>query len=236
MAARPLVSIVVTAFNRAKLLGDALDSLSGQDYEPCEIVLVDDGSTDDTGEVGRGYRPAVRYHYQEHRGVGAALNAGLSIAEGELISFLDSDDLWEAKRLSKQVDHLQEHPETDIVAGQVRNFFDPELPEGERGRFLHMDKLIPGYVISAMLLRRKVFEIVGPFEEKWQVGILMEWFMRVREHEIRIDMLDDLVLQRRIHSKNINRLAESNIPTRLRILREGIRRRRAAKKPGNERE
>ena len=90
----PLVSVIVPAYNRAGFILDALASAYDQDYSPMEVVVVDDGSTDDTRDVVESFECPVRYVYQEHAGVSPARNRGLAEAKGELIAFLDSDDVW----------------------------------------------------------------------------------------------------------------------------------------------
>lgn len=223
-----LVSVVVTTHNRAEYLEQALDSLMGQDYEPLEIVVVDDGSTDHTREVAAQYADRVSYVFQANRGVGAAYNTGLKQSKGALVSFLDSDDLWTPNRLKKQVSYLKAHPETAIVTGMVKNFFDEGFPEEEKSKFGYMDTLLQGHVVSAMLVRREVFDTVDPFDESLKVGSMMDLLIRVKESGVKIDLLPDLVLMRRVHEGNNNRQTADSFLWRAKILKSHIDRRRDA--------
>src|SRR6202034_774235 len=96
-----MISVIVPAYNGEKYLTGALESILAQDYRPFEIVLVDDGSTDDTASIARSYRE-VRYVYQAHKGLPAARNTGLAYCTGDLISFLDADDYWPSNKLQIQ--------------------------------------------------------------------------------------------------------------------------------------
>ena len=96
-----MISVIVPAYNGEKYLARALESILAQDYRPIEIVVVDDGSTDNTASIARSYRE-VRYVYQAHQGLPAARNTGLANCTGELISFLDADDYWPPNKLQIQ--------------------------------------------------------------------------------------------------------------------------------------
>lgn len=115
---QPLVSVVVPTYNRAYCLGRTLDSVLAQTYRNLEIVLVDDGSTDNTGAFVQeryGDEPRVRYFYQQNRGVSAARNRGLGLAKGDYIALLDSDDVWKPWKLELQVACLRRLPEAGMV-------------------------------------------------------------------------------------------------------------------------
>ena len=108
--AEPLVSVVIPTYNRSSMLQEAVASVLDQDYRPLELIVVDDGSTDATVEVVRGFGAAIRYLRQDRQGVSAARNAGIAAARGQLIALLDSDDLWLPHKLSRQIDFFGKHP------------------------------------------------------------------------------------------------------------------------------
>ena len=120
----PLVSIIVPAWNCARWITATLESVYAQTYRNWEIILVDDGSTDDTRSILDRHMARIRYHYQENRGTAAARNAGLREARGELIAFLDNDDLWLPRKLELQVKALQAAPECGLVFTDGRVFTD----------------------------------------------------------------------------------------------------------------
>src|SRR5215208_272018 len=187
--ARPLVSVVVPAYNYGHLIRETLDSLAAQTYARWECVVVDDGSTDDTREVVGAYAAGdarVRYVRQENARQAAARNNGVRHSSGEFFQFLDADDLIEPHKLGRQVDYLVRHAEADIVCSGVRYFTgdaggelshsrrysvwddgQPWMPEvSGRGDVL-MERLLRNniMVVNSPLVRRRVVEAVGEFDE-----------------------------------------------------------------------
>ena len=107
----PLVSVVIPTYNRAWVIKEAVDSVLAQDYKDFELIIVDDGSTDNTSDVLASYGEDVRVLFQENRGVSAARNRGVAEASGHFVAFLDSDDLWLPKKLSIQVEFFSKTPD-----------------------------------------------------------------------------------------------------------------------------
>lgn len=127
------VSVIIPTFNRAHLIGRAIDSVLVQTYQNLEIIVVDDGSTDNTREKLVAYGDKITYVYQKNAGAAAARNLGLATASGDFINFLDSDDWFFAEKLACQVAHMDTHPECDIVlcAWQDRWAETGEVKNGE---------------------------------------------------------------------------------------------------------
>src|SRR3982074_3555445 len=100
----PLVSVIVPVYNGERFLAETLQSIINQQYRPLELIVIDDGSTDQTARIATSVSE-VRYFYQRNQGVANARNAGLAAARGELIAFLDADDLWQPNKLSLQVEY-----------------------------------------------------------------------------------------------------------------------------------
>jgi len=109
-----LVSVIIPTFNRAWILEEAVDSVLSQEFQDFELIVVDDGSTDNTWDILNGYQENVILVRQENKGVSAARNRGIGLASGELIAFLDSDDLWLPKKLSAQVEFFNSNPDALI--------------------------------------------------------------------------------------------------------------------------
>jgi len=122
-----LVSVVIPTYDRSDLLRQAVESVLDQTYRPVEILVVDDGSTDDTPEVVAAYGPPVRYIRQENAGVSAARNRGMRHARGEFVALLDSDDAWDPWKLEAQIALLRAHPEMGMTWSDMRAV----NPEGE---------------------------------------------------------------------------------------------------------
>jgi len=170
----PRVSIVIPTYNRERLIGATLDSVMAQTFQDFEVVVVDDGSTDGTAELVRAYGARVRYLYQPNQGQGAARNTGLRAARGELVAFLDSDDLWEPNKLALQLAALADRPDCPWI------YTDAFVFDGATGRrqFLFSRQCRPheGMVADRLLrmnfiasptpvIRREVFDRVGMFNE-----------------------------------------------------------------------
>src|SRR6202051_3376812 len=115
----PLVSAAIITHNRARYLADAITSVLGQTVADLELIVVDDGSTDETADVVAPYLDRIRYVRQERRGKAAARNAAVEPARGEAIAFCDSDDSWYSDRLERQLAALEQHPDVGMVHGHV---------------------------------------------------------------------------------------------------------------------
>src|SRR6185437_8398583 len=111
------VSVIVPAYNRGYIIAEALQSVFAQAFQDFELIVVDDGSKDDTAQVVSGFsEPRLRYvRHEQNRGYSAACNTGLREASGEYTGFLDSDDIWKPEMLSRDVSFLDRHPEADAV-------------------------------------------------------------------------------------------------------------------------
>lgn len=226
---QPLVSVIVTAYNRENFLAEAIKSVLDQDYENTEIIVIDDGSTDKTAEIAKSFGSSIVYAFQQNEGVASAVNHGLRLARGELLAFLDSDDLWQEKTLAKRINPFVLDPEIEIVAGYVKNFIDGDISNEDEEKvihFMHIGEELPGYTAPCLVIRKEVFDRVGLLDIRLKVGSFMDWYLRAQEASIRVHLLPDVVLLRRIHRNNLGRLAGSDQSTRLRILKNAIDRRR----------
>jgi glycosyltransferase involved in cell wall biosynthesis len=131
-ATMPTITAVIPTFNRAQYVGEAIDSILAQTQPVSEIIVVDDGSTDDTAEIIKKYGPAIRCISQQNRGPAAARNRGIREARGDFVAFLDSDDLWVPKKIELQLDFFGRYPEIEFVFGNMVSFStgtDRETPE-----------------------------------------------------------------------------------------------------------
>ena len=224
----PLISVMIGAYNAAAYLGEAIESVFAQDYEPIELIVVDDGSTDGTADVARGFAQ-VHVIQQENGGNGAARNRAVENASGELYAFLDADDRFTPGKLTLQKAALDADPGLDIVFGHVREFLSPELDEETRaGLRPPAPEPMPWTAPNLMLVRRASFERVGPFTTAVRVGVTVDWFARAAEAGLRYSILPDVVLERRLHTQN-NGLRESASRSQyLEVIRQAMERRRAA--------
>ena len=164
----PLVSVMIGAYNAAPYLGEAIESALGQDYEPIELIVVDDGSTDGTADVARSFAQ-TKLIQQENGGNGAARNRAVENASGELYAFLDADDRFTPGKLRLQKGALDADPGLDMVFGHVREFFSPELDEETRASLRPpAAEPMPWTAPNLMLVRRESFQRVGSLYDRRQ--------------------------------------------------------------------
>lgn len=162
----PFFSVVVCTYNRADIVGAALDSLLGQTEQDWECIIVDDGSTDATAEVLRRYcdrSPRFRMLYHGNRGQALSRNAGILASCGLFTTFLDSDDLYAPEHLSLRRQILCEHPDVEFLYGGVSIVGDPYVPDLERpGHTIHIGDCI---VAGTIVVRRSTLVELGGFPD-----------------------------------------------------------------------
>jgi glycosyltransferase involved in cell wall biosynthesis len=126
---QPLLSVVITAYNRAYILRDAIDSAlsQGKGNREIQVIVVDDGSTDNTRSLVAEYGSRVQYVFQENQGMSTACNAGFHLAEGEYIAFLDSDDVWLPGKLAIELQLFQQFPEAGVIASDAESWLEDRL-------------------------------------------------------------------------------------------------------------
>jgi len=228
MGNEPLVSVIIPVYNCERYLAEAIKSVLAQTYHPIEIIVVDDGSTDGSGNVAKRFAPSLRYCFQPNSGTGAARNRGIDLAQGSFFGFLDADDVWMKDKLTLQMAAFDGNPDIDIVFGHVKQFYSPELGESIRKRIHCSSEIMPAHLSSAMLIKRDAFSRVGLFETNWQVGQDMNWYLRATELGLRMIMLPDCVYMRRLHETNKGITHRQFIKQRIQILKASLDRRRAA--------
>jgi glycosyltransferase involved in cell wall biosynthesis len=227
-AKKPLVSVIINVYNGVPYLGEAIESVLAQTYEPVELVVVDDGSDDGTGELAQSYGSALRYVQQSRGGIGSARNRGIEVAQGEFLAFLDADDRFVPTKLERQMAALSADPELEMVFGHMSEFVSPELPP-EVGARLRPPVLDAAWrMTNLMLIRRGSFLRVGSFSETLRVGVGVDWYARATEAGVKEYVLPEVVLERRLHAGNNGILQQESRPEYLRILKGHLDRRRLA--------
>jgi len=219
------VSVVIPVYNGARYLADAIESVLGQRPRPREVLVVDDGSTDASARVAERFA-GVRCLRERHRGLGAAHNRGVALASGELVAFLDQDDVWQPRKLERQLTAYARDDRLEVVFGHVRQFVSPELDARSAGRLVCPPRAEPGYLIGAALFRREALAHVGPFREDLVTGNFIDWMARARDRGLREAMLPDVVLRRRLHTANYGRVRRDARRDYARVLKAALDRRR----------
>ncbi len=203
-----LVSVIIPSYNRANYLPLAVDSILAQSYSVFEIVIVDDGSSDNTVEVVQSFGDKVRFYQQAHQGVSAARNCGLAQARGDVIAWLDADDLWEPEFLASTVPLLESDPMLDgVYAGSAH--------VDEAGNLLSqmsIKTVPPQQLFSALVeddfvltptvvVRKRCFDEVGPFDTQFRICEDYDMWLRLAEQFSIIGLPRPLV-RVRVHGGN----------------------------------
>ena len=201
----PLVSVVIPAYNCARFIGDALDSVFKQNYSPLEVYVVDDGSTDETCDVVARYGSAVTLIRQRNAGAAVARNEGLRRARGRYLALLDADDIWLPGKLRLQIDHLERNPDVALCCTLWQLLYPDaagryHIEHAAAPESAAVDPRCKGWVYCELLLdcevwtstvvmRRELFERVGGFDPGLRRGQDYDYWLRASQ-VTRIDRLD----------------------------------------------
>ena len=221
-AVRPLVSVVIPCFNGARYLGETLESALAQTHPRMEIIVVDDGSTDDTAQVAKSY--PVTYLYQSNRGISGARNAGLRLSRGEYILFLDHDDRLLPEAVATGVRILEEHPECAVAVGEHRYIGADGRAMGSSnkrtaGRDPYLLLLEHNFIETpcSALHRRSGLASAGVFDETLQGAEDYELYLRTARQNTFIAH-DATVSEYRLHNTSTSRNAEAMLLVSHRVL------------------
>lgn len=220
------ISVIIGAYNAEDTIGETLASVLAQTLPPDEIIVIDDGSTDHTAKVATAASSSIQVVSQPNRGTAAALNAGVGMAKGDLLAFIDADDLWDSGKLALQARVLADQPQTDAVAGHMSTFLCPTNDEETNKRYRIPDAPEPCLLLGAMLLRRHCFSGPKPFPENLAAGYHIDWYDRARAEGRVFGMLPDIVLHRRIRPGSLGHRSEKRDVAMVEMARRAIERRR----------
>jgi len=180
----PSVSVVIPAYNYGPFLGEAIESALAQTYQPLEVIVIDDGSTDNTPEVAASYGSRIRFVRTPNKGVSAARNAGIEISKGDLIAFVDADDRWLPNKLEIQIPHFLSDPAVGLVHAGNR-VFDNETaatlcePPVDSTASLHDLLKCCAVSASAVVVPRRIFKETGGFDERLAGGEDWDMWLRI---------------------------------------------------------
>ena len=223
---QPLVSVIIPVYNGARFLRAAIESVFAQTYRPIEVIVVDDGSADDSGVIAQSF-PEVRYIRQENQGVAAARNNAIEAAQGEFFAFLDQDDLWTPEKLRIQIEHLLNNPELGYTLTHQQFFLEPgtTLPPWFRKELLA--SVHTGWVLGTVVVRRSAFEQVGYFATGYSAANDSDWFFRAKAAGVPMAIIPELLLLKRIHESNDSGRAKEILSELLKVVRSSLDRQRA---------
>jgi glycosyltransferase involved in cell wall biosynthesis len=221
----PLISVIIPVYNRECYLAEAIESVLAQTYSAIQLIVVDDGSTDRSAEVAQKY--PLTYQFQPNGGISAARNAGIALATGEFLAFLDSDDIWVTDKLANQMAAFKADPTLEAVFGYAEQFYSPELDESFRQRIRCPAEPIAAHLATAMLIQRAAFLRIGLFDPKLKTGIDISWYITAIEHNLNQMMLPDVVYRRRLHETNSGLTERHHANQRMHLLKAKLDRQRA---------
>lgn len=207
----PKVSVIIPSYNRAKLVGRAIDSVLKQTFSDYEIIVVDDGSQDNTKDVLSAYDRKIKYIYQSNRGISGARNRGIKEAAGEYIAFLDSDDLWIPEKLAEQVKVLEANKKVGIVYSKLQMINDKGehcgvKPKHKSGKnFRELIEIGGDIPTSSVMTRRECFEKVGVFDESLQQMEDIDMWIRIAKVYDLYEIADQMLAYYYRHEEQVTR-------------------------------
>lgn len=206
----PKVSVIIPVYNSERFIAQAIESALTQTYKNLEVIVVNDGSTDNSYEKIKPYLSSIKYISQENKGVSAARNTGIKNSEGELIAFLDSDDIWLSEKLDLQRDYLRSNPDVGLVHSNILyiNKNGNLIPSNTdfatdasgmcfKELFKHGNKILT----SSVVLRKNCFKKAGYFAENIHYAEDYELWLKVAKH-FAIGHINQPLVLYRIHTTN----------------------------------
>jgi len=224
---KPSISTIMTVYNGEKYIKEAIRSILDQNYPNLDVWVIDDGSTDQTKEIATSFGETVNYIFQKNSGIAAGWNNGINSSGGDYLAFLDSDDIWTAGKLQRQMKFLQSHPQVMASFGYMEEFYSPGLPDETKKKYKCNEQAVPGYSAGTILISRKNFMEVGIFNQQWEKGIFSDWFLRAKEMNTSMHMDEKVMLKRRIHENNHGIKKRDKYVDYVRMLKASLDRKRS---------
>mgnify|MGYP005841289527 CR=1 FL=1 len=208
-----LVSIIIPCYNQGQFLAEAIQSALDQDYHDKEIIVVNDGSTDNTKEVAKGFLHAITYMEQANKGVSSARNEAMKVSSGAYLTFLDGDDILLPRSITKRAEYLDIHPDTGMVCSEAITFdesgplgFKSELHgKPENPRNFRWETVDYNATISSAMIRRSCFDRIGMFEESIRTS--EDWLLFVKlSLFFNMAYIGEPLIKYRLHRNNISKV------------------------------
>ena len=221
MTNNPLVSVIIPTYNREKYIVDALESVLAQSYNNLEIIVVDDGSTDNTIKILKErYKDSdIVFIYKENEGVSSARNVGIKAAIGDYIAFLDSDDEWLPEKLKIQIEYSKKYPELSMIATEYYNIDENGkvmgVSEQYKGFQSEKDFILlrllfePPLIPSTLLIKKQVFNKVGEFDEQLSTAVDLDFNIRAVVADEKIGIIREPLLRYKVHNIGISKACRS---------------------------
>ncbi|AWV99993.1 glycosyltransferase family 2 protein [Arcticibacterium luteifluviistationis] len=222
------ISVIIPIFNAEKHLRQALDSVLNQSQSASEIIVINDGSTDNTLQILNGYANHLRIINRENKGPAFTVNEGISLSKNDWLCFLDADDLWTNNKLEKQYRFTQENPNTNVFFGMSEQFLSEELSEEQKKRITLIKNPQNGMLRSTMMVHKSIFGQTSFFDTTLVFGEFIDWFTKLKEHGIPYLIQDELFHLRRLHPNSLTSKRE-HLSDFAKLLKRKLDRERATK-------
>lgn len=218
------VSVILPVYNGQAFIADAIESILNQNFPTLELIVIDDGSTDRTAAIVSRYQTRLRYLYQPNQGPAAARNLGLQSMNGNIVGFIDADDLWPNGRLLKQLNFLEKNPDQLIVQGQLQYLCQSTDSPGWQACGQPFFSLS----IASALFRKTAFEQIGFFDTNLRYCDDTDWLIRAQEQNLAITSRAEITLFYRRHEHNLTNQLEPFKHYTLQVLKKSLERKRRA--------
>lgn len=205
----PLISVLMPAYNTELYIKEALNSIMATQYPNLDIIVINDGSTDNTAQIVADYPAPIRLYHQENKGIPITRNRTLSLMKGDIFTFLDADDVWTPYKFDVQLPLLQS---ADVVLGKSKLYSNKQ-------QWVSM-------LLSSGLYHRRVLDKVPSFNETLAIGEDSDWIYRIWEAGYHIVHHDNIVHTYRRHDNNITYDQEAVIKVSIRMIKRSLDRRR----------
>lgn len=238
------VSVIIPVYNSAHYLGMALASVLRQSHQAMEVIVIDDGSTDDiasvlaslqtetTGCCTAESKLPIRYHYQPNAGPAVARNRGVALATGNLLAFLDADDWWHPEKLARQVALLNQQPNLGYVVSHMRVQLEANTAWPASLNRAHYQNEPRCLLPSALVVRRTTLAEVGGFDESYRYSDDADWFLRAKDRGVPFAVVPEPLVYKRIHTTNLSHTPAMSQET-LRAFHASIQRQARTRAKGN---
>ena len=210
MNSEPKVSIIIPTYNQSQYLEEAMESVLNQTYQNIEIIIVDDGSTDNTSEVVKSFDNKIIYIPQKNKGASSARNAGIKKAQGQYVAFLDSDDMWIKNKLEKQIKFIQNNPEIGLLGTGCYQMVDINkmiykkiFPAKNETLQKDLIKYNP-FIQSSVIIKKDVFNHIDLYDEKFKESEDYDLWLRIAQ-KYKVANLEQALVTKRYYEKGLSK-------------------------------
>ncbi|MFT4847773.1 MAG: glycosyltransferase involved in cell wall biosynthesis [Sediminicola sp.] len=219
------ISVILPIYNGEKYLRDCIESIINQSTLPKEILIIDDGSIDNSAAIALQY-PQLRYQKILNKGVANARNIGLEMASFDWIAFIDQDDLWTPNSLKSRMLALENSKQAKIVIGRQKWFLDGMDSPPSWVKKEQMQDSLDGYLLGCSLIHKDLFKLYGTFNASFRFASDFDWLFRLKDADEYFHQVEDIVLEKRIHEMNESRHAKASLAELTKAIYQSVLRKR----------